>query len=341
MSSLFDRLKQSRGQQATQLQARLEQQGQRTNRQDPRIWKYTWNDKGISDNIIRFLPTPMVDMKKQEDGTIPDDAVLTPVAMVMQHGFQGPGGWYINNSPQTFGEDDPVRDHDRPLWQRQKATADEKLKDMLKTRLPSTDYYANILIIKDGTNPENNGKVMLFKFGNAVKKILDKTQDKKFEDDIVFDPYDAWEGANLLLKLESEERTFNGRTVRVPKFDNAKWDKPSPIFATADGEPDNEKIREVWEKEHSLFEFFDRKNFKSYAELEQQLRKVLNIPADQPLVEGAAATMAESPSAPADKPVDKPASTPDTGSQQQATPTPPADDKPAGGLDEFAQFLQK
>lgn len=337
--SLFDRLKQSRGQQASQLQQRLEQQGQNTYRKDPRIWKYTWNDKGVSENIIRFLPTPMVDMKKQEDGTIPADAILTPVAMLMKHSFQGAGGWYINNSPQTFGEDDPVRDHDRPLWQQQKATNDEKLKDVLKERIPSTEYYANILVIKDGTNPENNGKVMIFQFGNAVKKILDKTQEKKFESDVVFDPYDFWEGANLNLNLTSEARKFKGRDTRVPLWDAAKWDTPSPLFGG-----DDAKIQEIWEKEHSLFEYYDRANFKSYDELEKQLRKVLNIPADQPLVEGAAGTMAHSPSstpAAASQPTQQVASQPVNNTQQSAPQTPDPVANEPGGIEDFEKYLQE
>lgn len=141
MGNLFDRLKQSRGQQAEAMQQRLAQQGQRVGGgRDPRIWKWTWNDKGTSENIIRFLPIPLVDMKAQEEGTIPEDAVLTPCAMIMKHAFQGAGGWYIENSPQTFGNDDPVRDHDRPLWAQQKETNDEKLKTVLKNvcRTPNT-----------------------------------------------------------------------------------------------------------------------------------------------------------------------------------------------------------
>lgn len=348
MSSLFDRLKQSRGQQASQLQQRLEQQGQKTFKKDPRIWKWTWNDKAVSENVIRFLPTPMVDMKKQEDGLIPEDAVLTPVAMLMTHQFEGPGGWYFNNSPQTFGEDDPVREHDYPLWQQQKATKDEVLKEKLKKRLPNTDYYANILVINDVNVPENNGKVMLFKFGAAVKKILDAAQSPKFSNQKAFDPYDIWEGANLNLNLVGEKKKFGNWEGLVADFKNVTWGTPEPLFGG-----NEEKQMEVWEKEHSLFEYFDRANFKTYDELEKQLRKVLQIPDDQPLVQGAAATMAHSPSSSNQTPANTPAQTPaDTGSvgqsqgqsnqqQSQTQQQTPANTPEPSGIDDFEQFLQQ
>uniref|UniRef100_A0AAU8KWU7 Single-stranded DNA-binding protein n=1 Tax=Serratia phage Kevin TaxID=3161161 RepID=A0AAU8KWU7_9CAUD len=288
MASLFDRLKNSRGTNATAMQSRLEQQGQGGYRKDARIWKWSWNKDGVSENIIRLLPIPMVDLKRQEDGEIPADFVLTPVALILKHSFQGKGGWYINNSLQTFGEDCPVRDHDRPIWAQLKERPDEALKNKMKERLPSSEYYVNILVISDGTDPSNNGQVRLLQYGNALKKFIDTAQNPKFSTDIKFDPFDAWEGANILLNLSSEDKNFGGRTVKCPKFDNVKWDKQAPLG-------DDAFIQEIWEKEHSLYEFYDRKNYKTYAELEDQLRKVLQIPADQPLIENGAGTMAHSP----------------------------------------------
>lgn len=342
MSSLFDRLKQSRGQQASQLQQRLEQQGQKTFKKDPRIWKWTWNKEGVSENIIRFLPIPMVDMKKQQDGLIPEDSILTPVAMLMKHQFEGPGGWYINNSPQTFGEKDPVREHDYPLWQQQKATKDEALKERLKKRLPDTKYYANILIINDVNVPENNGKVMLLEFGAAIKKILDAAQTPKFSNQKAFDPYDLWEGADLNLNLIGEKKKFGNWEGLVADFKNVTWANPAPL---ANG--DEAKQLEIWEKEHSLFEFYDPANFKTYEELETQLRKVLQIPDDQPLVENAASTVAQSPTAQAGQ------ATQSAQAQNQAPDTTPVQNQPAtqtqstqqqapasaGTIDEFEQFL--
>ncbi len=353
MASLFDRLKNSRGTNATAMQSRLEQQGQGGYQRDARIWKWTWNKDHVSENIIRLLPIPMVDLKRQEEGEIPADFVLTPVALVLTHSFQGKGGWYINNSLQTFGEDCPVRDHDRPIWAQLKERPDESLKNKMKDRLPNSDYYVNILVIKDGTDPSNNGQVRLLKYGNALKKFIDTAQNPKFSTDIKFDPFDAWEGADILLNLSSEEKTFGGRTVRCPKWENVKWDKPAPLGS-------DEYIQEIWEKEHSIYEFYDRKNYKTYAELEAQLRKVLVIPADMPLVENGAGTMAHAPTEAkdqqkyqqqavqqstqqqaADKPVDQAQSSAGAGAggAQQASPT--GSGSGSAGVDDFEAYLRQ
>lgn len=343
--SLFERLKKTSGSQSDAMQKRLEQQGQRSSvAKDPRLWKWSWNKEGVSENVIRFLPVPLVDMKAQEEGTISEESVLTPVALVMKHAFQGPGGWYMENSPQTFGNDDPVRDHDRPLWAQQKATNDTKLKDVLKERLPSTKYYANILVIKDGNNPENNGKVFLLEFGPAIKKFLDAAQNPKFSTDPKFDPFDLWEGANLKLNLVGEQRKFGNWEGLVPQFDKVSWDNPSSLGDDAFKE-------EIWAKEHSLFEFFNPANYKPYDKLEERLRKVLAIPDGQPLVESGAATMAKAPDAPS-TPSTPPRQTAQESLQHQQsqpsqtsqTTTAPAgngpDPKQTASIDEFEQYLK-
>lgn len=341
--SLFDRLKQTRGQQTDQMQKRLEQQGQRTGGgKDPRIWKWSWNKEAISENVIRFLPTPLVDMKAQDEGNIPETDILTPVAMVMKHAFQGPGGWYINNSPQTFGEDDPVRDHDRPLWAQQKATNDERLKDVLKKRLPDTKYYANILVIKDVNNPENNGKVMLLEFGPAVKKLLDQAQNPKFSTDPKFDPFDMWEGADLNLNLFGEQKKFGNWEGLVANFSKVTWANPAPL-----GEDDAYREK-IWEQCHSLFEFFNRANYKTYEELEKQLRKVLAIPEGQPLVEAGAAEMAHAPAEPpkqtAQSSLTQQAAQPSQAAQNNETTAAGAgttpDPKKVADVDEFEALLK-
>lgn len=342
--SLFDRLKKTSGNQSEALQARLAQQGQRSYTKDARIWKWTWNDKGVSENIIRFLPIPLVDMKAQEEGIIAEDFVLSPAVMLMKHAFQGPGGWYIENSPQTNGHEDPVRDHDRPLWARQKETNDKDLKETLKKRLPDTKYYCNILVIKDGNKPENNGKVMLLEYGNAIKKILDSALTPRFSTDPSFDPFDPFGGADMLLNLFGEEKEFGNWKGLVANFNNVKWANCAPMG-------DDAFIEDVWSREHSLYEFNKPENFKSYEELEERLRKVLAIPAGQPLVEVGAATMAHSPnSAPVSQP-QTPVQNVPSQSQAQNMSSPvadvqqpqtaaPANPTQTADLDQFEQFLK-
>ena len=293
MAGLFDRLKKTRDSQAEQLQSRLEKQGLSGggNFNDPRFWKHTWNKDGISENVIRFLPIPMVDMEAVERGDA-DESLLTPMACIIKHQFRGKGGFYSENSLMTFGEDCPVRDHDMPLWAHQKETKDDSLKEVLKERIGKDEFICNILVIEDGTNPENNGKVFLYKVPYTIKKnFIDTAGKPQFKDDPSFDPFNLWEGANLKLNLVGEQREFNGWKGLVPKWDKVKWDNPSALGT-------DEEIERVWQQEHSIIEFYDRKHFKTYEELEARLRKVLAIPDGVPLVENGVGSVAHAPSAP-------------------------------------------
>ena len=83
------------------------------------------------------------------------------------HAFQGPGGWYIENSLTTLGAKDPVSEHNRELWN----SGIESNKDVVRKQKRKLSYYANVYVVKDPTNPHNEGGVFLFKFG---KKIFDK-----------------------------------------------------------------------------------------------------------------------------------------------------------------------
>lgn len=284
MSSLLARLKANKGQNTQALKDRLAQQGQGGFKQDDRIWKYTWAEdtpgEFTSINTIRFLPIPKVDMERREKGELPEDAVLTPCACIISHFFEGPTGQnYIEKSLATFDEDCPVRIHDKPLWKRQKDTNDEQLKNILKKRLPSTDYYANILVINDNQNPDNNGKVFLFKFSRAIKKIIDAAAKPKFPTDPrVEDVFCPWEGADLELNLTGEKRKFGKYEGVSPDFARVTWKKPEPLFGG-----DEAKIEEVWDKCHSLIDFYDRKNFKTYEQLEARFKVVMGIPVDAPL----------------------------------------------------------
>ena len=69
---------------------------------DDRFWKPEVDASGNGYAVIRFLPAP--------------DGETIPWAKVYSHAFQGPGGWYIENSLTTLNEKDPVGEVNRRLW---------------------------------------------------------------------------------------------------------------------------------------------------------------------------------------------------------------------------------
>ena len=211
---------------------------------DDRFWSLEVDKAGNGSAIIRFLPPP-----KGED---------LPWVRIWNHGFQGPTGkWYIENSLTTLGKSDPVSELNTELWN----SGTEANKEIARKQKRRLAYIANVYVVKDPAHPENEGKVFLYKFG---KKIFDKIKDvmqPQFEDEEPINPFDFWKGANFKLKARNVEGYRN--------YDKSDFESSSPLA-------DDDDMEKIWNKEYSLQEFLDPKNFKSYEELKQKLEQVLS-----------------------------------------------------------------
>ncbi|HET8686887.1 MAG TPA: hypothetical protein VFM18_09510, partial [Methanosarcina sp.] len=119
-------------------------------------WQPTRDESGNGSALIRFLP--------------PMNGDELPWVKKYSHAFQGPTGkWYINDSLTTLGQEDPVSQSNRELWD----TGTKENQDIVRKRKRKTTYIANILVIKDPANPANDGKVFKFKFGKKIKEMID------------------------------------------------------------------------------------------------------------------------------------------------------------------------
>ena len=212
---------------------------------DERLWKAVVDKSGNGYAILRFLPAV-----EGED---------MPWAKVWNHAFQGPTGqWYIENSLTTVGKNDPVSEMNSAYWN----SGIESDKEIARRQKRKLQYFANVYVVEDPTNPQNEGKVMLYRFG---KKIFDKCMEAMqpaFKDETAVNPFDFWEGANFKLKLRMVEGYWN--------YDKSEFSAPSPLF------DDDDKLEEVWKKQYPLSEFSAATNFKSYDELKSRLDVVLS-----------------------------------------------------------------
>jgi len=214
---------------------------------DERLWKPELDKTGNGYAVIRFLPAP-----ENEE---------FPWAKMYTHAFQGPGGWYIENSLTTNGQKDPVSDYNRELWN----SGNESDKDVVRKQKRKLSYYSNIYVVKDPTNPSNEGKVFLFKYG---KKIFDKIMEAmqpEFEDETPINPFDLWAGANFKLKIVKKDGFWN--------YDKSEFDSPNPLLE------DDDALEAVWKKEFSLTAFTANDQFKTYDELKTRLDYVLGAKA--------------------------------------------------------------
>jgi hypothetical protein len=216
---------------------------------DTRFWQPEVDKAGNGMAIIRFLPAPAVDG---------DDAL--PWARTFSHGFQGPGGWFIDNCLTTLNEKCPVCEHNNTLWN----SGIEANKDIARKQKRKLSYVANILVISDPKHPENEGQIKLFKFGKKIFDKISETMNPEFPDEAPINPFDMWEGANFKLKIRNVEGYRN--------YDKSEFDSVTALF-----NGDDEKLEELWKKEFSLKDFTDKKQFKPYDQLKARLDKVLGF----------------------------------------------------------------
>ena len=221
-----------------------EPQKQKQSYTDDRLWKPELDKSGNGYAVLRFLPA------------VKDESL--PWARLWSHAFQGPGGWYIENSLTTLDKKDPVSESNSILWN----SGVDADKEIARKRKRKLSYYANVLVVSDPKHPENEGQVKLFKFGKKIFDKITEAMKPEFEDEKPINPFDFWEGANFKLKIRKVDGYWN--------YDKSEFDSVTSI---ADND---EKIEEIWNKQYPLTPFLAPENFKSYDELKAKLDKVLS-----------------------------------------------------------------
>ena len=235
----------SLGSLTAKLVSQVEKMNKGSNGADDRLWKPEVDKAGNGYAVIRFLPAV--------------DGEDMPWAKLYTHAFQGSGGWYIENSLTTLGSKDPVSEYNSQLWN-SGIDADKEVARKQKRKL---SYYSNIYVVKDPTNPDNEGKVFLFRYG---KKIFDKitaAMQPEFEDEEAINPFDFWQGANFKLKIKKVAGFWN--------YDSSEFAAPSALL------DDDDALEALWQKEYSLSELVSSDQFKSYDDLKKRLDYVLGL----------------------------------------------------------------
>tara|TARA_R110000851_G_scaffold76150_1_gene167653 strand:+ start:3950 stop:4867 length:918 start_codon:yes stop_codon:yes gene_type:complete len=246
------------------------------NRNDERLWQPSRDKAGNGYAVIRFLPGSA-------------DAP-TPWVRYWDHFFKGPTGqWYVEKSLTSIGMPDPLAEANSRLWNED---GSDEAKSTVRDRKRNLRYMANIQILSDPSNPENEGQVKLYRFG---KKIFDKIMDTmqpQFPDEAPINPFDMWKGADFTVKIRKVEGYVN--------YDASSFKAPSAMAGTDDD------LEAIYNKQHDMSEWTDPKNYKSYDELKSRLAIVLgesspstrkqaedlanNIPWDEPTTKAAPVT---------------------------------------------------
>ena len=252
MATSFAALKKSRSSSLSKLvteTAKINAPSEGSN-EDNRFWTPSVDKAGNGYAVIRFMP--------------PAKGEEMPFVRIWDHGFQGPGGWYIEKSLTTLGQKDPVSEANTLLWN----SGVESDKKIARDRKRKLRYVSNILVVKDPANPDNEGKVFLFEYGKKIHdKIIEKLSPPEVPDGFTpEDPVNEFEfedGANFMLQAAQVSGYRN--------YDKSKFDNQSSLF---DGE--DSKLEKVYNSLHSLQELVAPSEFKTYDELKAKFDKVVH-----------------------------------------------------------------
>ena len=212
---------------------------------DDRFWRPELDKSSNGYAVIRFLP--------------PVEGEDVPWSRLFSHGFQGKGGWFIENCPTTIGGKCPLCEVNNDLWN----SGLESDKDIARQRKRKLSYISNILVVSDPANPQNERKVFLYKYGKKIFDKINEAMNPEFEDESPVNPFDFWEGANFKLKVRKVAGFIN--------YDKSEFESASQLHGG-----DDEKLEGLWKNQYPLKEFTDPSNFKSYDELKARLETVLH-----------------------------------------------------------------
>jgi hypothetical protein len=210
---------------------------------DDRVWKLDCDKSGNGYAVIRFLPAP--------------DGEDIPFVKVYSHAFQGPGGWLIDNCLTSINQKCPVCEHNSGLWN----NGTDAGKEVARKQKRKLTYVSNIYVVKDPANPENEGKVFLFKYGKKIFDKITEAMQPEFEDEQAIDPFDFWTGANFKLKAKNVAGYRN--------YDSSEFASAGALLN------DDDALEAIWKKQYSLAEFMSPSEFKTYEELKKRLDSVL------------------------------------------------------------------
>jgi len=215
---------------------------------DDRLYYPQLKDDGTGSAIIRFLPSKDTDL---------------PWVQLQTHGIQGPGGWFIQNCPTTLNNPCPVCKSNSIIWNE---NDEETARKLTRGKTRKTNYYSNVLVVKDPQNPENEGKVFLFRYGAKIHKKIMEQMNPVGGDDGVETPvmvFDYYEGANFKLIIK-RQKVGN---KNMANYDSSKFDAVSSVGT-------DEEIEKIHNSLYSLAEFITPDKFLAYDELAKKYAKV-------------------------------------------------------------------
>lgn len=160
-------------------------------------------------------------------------------------------GQYVSAvSPSSFGERDPILENRSRIY---KHGSDEE-KEKIQAVKRAEKWLVNAHVIKDPTNPENEGNVKLLRYGKQLDKIIRRAIDGDDADEFSEKVFDfSPNGVNLKIDVEEQGG--------YPSYTSSRFVTSNSDLGLTDAD-----IEEIYESAFNLKEVFP---VKSFEELQQ------------------------------------------------------------------------
>ena len=159
----------------------------------------------------------------------------------------------IDNCLTSLNQKCPICEYNSGLWN----NGTDAGKEQARKQKRKLTYIANIYVVKDPANPENEGGVFLYKFGKKIFDKITEAMQPEFED------------VKQSIPLTSGKvLTSNWKAKNVAgyrNYDSSEFARSSALLE------DDDAMEAIWKKEYSLAEFLDPAQYKTYDELKKRL----------------------------------------------------------------------
>lgn len=144
--------------------------------------------------------------------------------------------------PNTYGESCPIDEYRSKIYATKNESEIEKIKPLRRNE----NWLCNVYVVKDPTNPDNQGQMKVLRFGKQLFKVISEAINGDDAEEFGSKIFDLSEkGCNLRIKVESNEGGY-------PTYTSSKFMSPSPLEGVEDAE-------EIYNSAKDLDSIFDHK----------------------------------------------------------------------------------
>lgn len=154
--------------------------------------------------------------------------------------------------PTMWDAPNPISQYSRKKWGEMKIAGitenkeDPRVKDV-KSLFPKDGFLMNCYVIKDPTNPDNEGEVKILRMGKQLHDIVNEHFLGERKDEFGLRVLDlSAKGCNFKIKVEDNGGGY-------PKYDKSYFMSASEIEGVSDNKA---QIKEIWEKCFDLTSIF-------------------------------------------------------------------------------------